>query len=171
MFRNRSISDSARMRTMLHALPNQERLVLEEGLMFLAIGFPKVWALAILAAAVFLGILEHLLGGSGTELAIEVVSVTTPPFMLAQLQLMLGVGFVLYLSLISYRDLHGIQPSYLTSKLYTKILESGRRWVSLVLGDTRILYLPNMTSRWFAYPERAANQGTRYLPGDSPQIE
>jgi hypothetical protein len=156
---------------MLHAVPNQERLVLEEGLISLVIGFLKAWALAILAAAVFLGILEHLLGGSGIELAIDVVTVAAPPFILAQVQLMLVVGFVLYLSVISYRDLHGIQPSYLTNKLYTKILESGRRWMSLVFGDIRILHLPNMTSRWFAYPERAANQGTRYLPGDSPQLE
>ena len=84
---------------------------------------------------------------------------------------MLLVGFVLYLSLISCRDLHGIQPSYLTSKLYTKILESARYWMSLVSSDIRALQSPNLTSRWFAYPERAANQGTRYLPGDSPQLE
>lgn len=171
MFKNRSISDSGRMRAMLHALPNQERLALKGGLTFLAFGFPKAWALAILAAAVFLGILEHLLGGSGIELAIEVVSVTTPPFMLAQLQLMLGVGFVLYIGLISCRDLPVFTPSYVSSRLLPRIMESGRSWMSLVLGDTRILYLPNMTSRWFAYPERAANQGTRYLPGDSPQLE
>ena len=84
---------------------------------------------------------------------------------------MLVVGFVLYLSLISCRDLHGIQPSYLTSTLYTKILESARFWMSLIVGDTRALHTPNLTSRWFAFPERAANQGTRYLPGDSPQLE
>ena len=84
---------------------------------------------------------------------------------------MLLVGFVLYLSLISCRDLHGIQPSYLTSKLYTKILESARYWVSLALGDIRALQSPNLTSRWFAYPERAANHATRYLPGESPQLE
>ena len=156
---------------MLHAVPNQERLVLEEGLIFLVIGFLKAWALAILAAAVLFGILGQIFDGSGIELAIDVVTVAAPPFILAQVQLMLVIGFVLYLSVISYRDLYGIQPSYLTSKLYTKIMELGRGWMSLVLGDTRILYLPNMTSRWFAYPERAANQGTRYLPGDSPQLE
>ncbi|MCY4527598.1 MAG: hypothetical protein OXD46_01020 [Chloroflexi bacterium] len=43
--------------------------------------------------------------------------------------------------------------------------------MSLIVGDTRALHTPNLTSRWFAYPERAANQGTRYLPGDSPQLE
>ena len=156
---------------MLHAVPNQERLVLEEGLISLVIEFLKAWALAILAAAVLFGILGQILDGSGLELAIDVVTVAAPPFILAQVQLMLVVGFVLYLSVISYRDLHGIQPSYLTNKLYTKILESWRRWMSLVFGDIRILHLPNMTSRWFAYPERMLNQGTRYLPGDSPQLE
>ncbi len=163
--------DYGRMKAMLYVVPNQERLALKEALGFLIIGFPKVWVLTILAAAVLFGIVEQLLGGSGIELALEVVTVAAPPFILAQVKLMLVVGFALYLSLISYRDLHGIQPSYLTSKLYTKILESGRRWMSLVLGDIRILHLPNMTSRWFVYPERTANQGTRYLPGDSPQLE
>lgn len=156
---------------MFYVVPNQERLALEEALRVLSIEIPKAWATAILIAAVLLGIVEHFLGGSGIELALEVVSEAMPPFIFAQFQLMLVVGFVLYLSLISCRDLHGIQPSYLTSKLYTKILESGRRWMSLVLGDIRILHLPNMTSRWFAFPERVANQGTRYLPGDSPQLE
>ena len=121
---------------MLHAIPIQERLVLEEGLRFLLIGLPKAWALAIFAAAVLFCILGYLIGDSGIELAINVVSVATPAFVLAQVQLMLLVGFVLYLSLISCRDLHGIQPSYLTSKLYTKILESVRFWISLVFGDT-----------------------------------
>ena len=84
---------------------------------------------------------------------------------------MLVVGFVFYLGLISCRDLHGLQPSYLTSKLYTKILESARYWVSLALGDIRALQPPNMTNGLFAYPERVANKRTRYLPGDSPQLE
>ena len=171
MLRNRSICDSGRMRAMLHAVPNQERLALEEALRILLVVFPKAWALAILASAVLFGILGHLLGGSGIELALEVVSVATPPFILAQVQLILLVGFVLYLSLISCRDLHGIQPSYLTSKLYTKLLELARFWMSLIVGDTRALHTPNITSRWFADPERAAIQGTRYLPGDSPQLE
>ena len=149
---------------MLYMIPEIARQVVEETLRVLLVTFSKVWVLSILVLAVVFGIVGHLSGGSGIELALEVVSFAAPPFILAQVQLMLVVGFVFYLGLISCRDLYGIQPSYLTSKLYTKILESARYWMSLVFSDIRALQSPNLTSRWFAYPERAANHATRYPP-------
>ena len=163
--------DCGRMRAMFHEAPKEVRSFLAEGLQSLLFGLPKLYAFVLLVCAVIYGAFGNLLNGSGIEMAFEFLNLAAPPLISAQFQLMVVVGFVLYLGVISCRDLPAFAPTYVSNRLLPKILELGRGWMSLVLGDTKILYLPNMTSRWFAYPERAANQGTRYLPGDSPQLE
>ena len=159
------------MATMLHMFPKVAWQAVGETLRVFLVVFPQAWILAIVIFAVLFGILVQLLGGDGTEFAIEVVTVAAPPFMLVQVQLMLVVGFALYLGLISCRNLPAFAPTYISNRILSKILESVRFWMSLIVGEIRIIHSPNMTSSWFAFPDRTTNPGTRYLPGDSPQLE
>ena len=156
---------------MYHLLPKSERPALREILRWLLIRVPMGLAIAMLVGAALTGGLAYMFGASPTELVLEFIGLAAPPLVSVQLELMLIVGFVLYLGLISCRDLPAFAASHLSSRLYSKILESARFWMSLVVGDTKVFHSPNMSVGWFAYSERAANQGTRYLPGFSPQLE
>ena len=93
------------------------------------------------------------------------------PLALVQTHLILSVSFVIYLCFVSYRNWTVLHTPYSASWLYSKILKSKTFWISISPDNAKLLYSPDMTSAWFAYPERAAIQGTRYLPGDSPQLE
>lgn len=133
-------------------------------------------ALIHLVAAIFLlGILVCSLlalnGVSLVESVLHFIDVAAGPVGLVKTHLILAIGFAIYLCFVSYQNWAGTNAPHIGIRLFFKTLESARYWISQLLGRTRVVQSPNLTSRWFAYPERIANQGTRYLPGDSPQLE
>ena len=164
-------TNSGIVEVMYHLLPKSERPALRTILRWVLFSVPMGLAIAMFGGADLVAGLAYMFGASPKEFVFEFIGLAAPPLVSVQLELMLIVGFALYLCLISCRELPVFAPSYVSSRLLPKILESGRRWMSLVVGDTRILHSPNMTNRWFVYPERTTNQGTRYLPGDSLQLE
>ena len=129
---------------------------------------PVVWAVLL---GTFLCALLVPFGISLTESIPYFIGAATPLLALVQICLILTIGFALYLCFVSYQNWTDVHGANLASRLFFKILKSAGYWISQILGRTRVIQSPNMTSRWFAYPERAANQGTRYLPGVSPQLE
>ena len=110
-------------------------------------------------------------GVSPTESVPHFIGAAMPLLALVQIYLILSVSFAIYLCFVSYQNWADIHGSNLASRLYSKILWSARIWPSIAPRDARLLHSPNMSVGWFAYSERAANQGTRYLPGFSPQLE
>ena len=116
-------------------------------------------------------VLVALLGVPLTESLPDFIGAVAGPVAFMQIYFLLAAGFVIYLCFVVYQNWAGMKMPPIAIRLFFKILKSAGYWISQVLGPTRVVQSPNLTSCWFAYPERVANHGTRYLPGDSPQLE